>query len=115
MSSEQRIEVKNLELCDDAYAFRITTHKSTSWETSLLCETRGFFADIGGASKLYAINLNHVECIVGEWNKDKTEYGVRVFYASGNSVWIGKRAAKKLIKSMNTYEGSCVNEKQLDK
>ena len=48
-------------------------------------------------TKPYIVNLNQVECIVGEWNKDKTEYGLRIFYASGNSAWIGKEPAKELL------------------
>ena len=48
-------------------------------------------------TKPYIVNLNQIECIVGEWNKEKTEYGLRIFYASGNSTWIGKEAAKGLL------------------
>jgi hypothetical protein len=53
--------------------------------------------------KPYLINLTQVECMVGEWNKDKTQYGVRIFYASGNSVWIGESAAKKIFGLMEVY------------
>ena len=43
--------------------------------------------------KFYLVNLLHIECIVGEWNKDKTEYGARIFFVSGNSVWCDAQAA----------------------
>lgn len=46
--------------------------------------------------KPYLINLSQVECMVGEWNKDKTQYGIRIFYTSGNSVWVGENAAKEM-------------------
>ena len=55
--------------------------------------------------KPYAINLNKVECIVGEWNKDKTEYGLRIFFASGNSVWIGKSASESLLNALEKTVG----------
>ena len=48
-------------------------------------------------TKPYIVNLNQIECIVGEWNKEKTEYGLRIFYASGNSAWIGKDPANELL------------------
>ena len=47
--------------------------------------------------KPYLINLNNVESIVGEWNKDKTEYGVRVYYVSGNNIWFGGDVARKFL------------------
>ena len=58
------------------------------------------FASLPG-KKPYLINLFQVECVVGEWNKDKTQYGVRIFYTSGNSVWVGEDAAKSLFKKMD--------------
>lgn len=39
------------------------------------------------AQKPYLINRDYIECVVGEWNKDRTQYGVRIFLRSGNSVW----------------------------
>jgi len=45
-------------------------------------------------NKPYLINPLHVECAIGEWNKDKGEYGVRIYFASGKDVWIGGSAAK---------------------
>ena len=54
------------------------------------------FYALDNFQKPYVINLNRVECIVGEWNKDKTEYGLRICFASGNTVWIGKDASGKL-------------------
>lgn len=50
--------------------------------------------------KPYLLNLVNSECIVGEWNKDKTEYGLRVFFASGNSTWIGTEASLGLLSSV---------------
>lgn len=38
--------------------------------------------------KPYLINVNQIECVVGEWNKDKTKYGVRIFFVSGNNVYL---------------------------
>ena len=38
--------------------------------------------------KPYLINKDHIECIVGEWNKDKTKYGIRIFFVSGNNVYL---------------------------
>lgn len=37
--------------------------------------------------KPYFINIAYIECVVGEWNKDRTQCGVRIFLRSGNSVW----------------------------
>lgn len=51
--------------------------------------------------KFYLVNLLHIECIVGEWNKDKTEYGLRIFYASGNSTWINEEASKGLLDELS--------------
>ena len=51
-------------------------------------------------NKPYLINLSQVECIVGEWNKDRTQYGARIFYASGNSFWVSEDAAKALYEHM---------------
>lgn len=53
--------------------------------------------------KPYIVNLNQIECIVGEWNKEKTEYGLRIFYASGNSAWIGQGPAKELLYYLENY------------
>ena len=39
------------------------------------------------APKPYLINIDYIECVVGERNKDRTQYGVRIFLRSGNSVW----------------------------
>ena len=47
--------------------------------------------------KPYLINLQHVECMTGEWNKDKREYGVRIYFVSGKDVWIGGRVARDLL------------------
>ena len=50
------------------------------------------------AQKPYLINIAYIECVVGEWNKDRTQYGVRIFLRSGNSVWTadGVKVLKKL-------------------
>ena len=45
----------------------------------------------------YVLNREHIECIVGEWNKDKGEYGVRVYFVSGNNHWFGGDVAKGLL------------------
>lgn len=47
--------------------------------------------------KPYVVNLSHVECIIGEWNKDKGEYGVRIYFVSGKDVWIGGIVARDLL------------------
>lgn len=54
-------------------------------------------------NKPYLINKNQIECVVGEWDKDKSRYGVRVFFASGNSVWCEGDAGRSLLKSLGTY------------
>ena len=48
--------------------------------------------------KPYFVNIAYIECVVGEWNKDRTQYGVRIFLRSGNSVWTadGVKVLKKL-------------------
>lgn len=56
-------------------------------------------------TKPYIVNLNQIECIVGEWNKEKTEYGLRIFYASGNSAWIGKDPANDLLLYLENFVG----------
>ncbi len=53
--------------------------------------------------KPYVINLNKIECIVGEWNKEKTEYGLRVYFESGNSVWLDNKCSDKLIMFFNDH------------
>lgn len=53
--------------------------------------------------KPYLINTSQIECVVGEWNKDKTKYGVRVFFASGNSVWCDGDSGKSLLKRLAGY------------
>ena len=64
--------------------------------------TRPLYVSLPG-KKPYLINLSQVECMVGEWNKDKTQYGIRIFYASGNSVWIGEDASKELLGHMGVH------------
>ena len=54
--------------------------------------------------KPYLINKNQIECVIGEWNKDKTEYGARIFFASGNSVWCGTTAAAEVIYELGGEE-----------
>ena len=48
--------------------------------------------------KPYFVNIAYIESVVGEWNKDRTQYGVRIFLRSGNSVWTadGTNVLKKL-------------------
>ena len=58
--------------------------------------------------KPYIVNLNKIECIVGEWNKDKTEYGLRIFFESGNSVWLGRNSAEELFKYFKATLGEHV-------
>ena len=47
--------------------------------------------------KPYAINMNHIECAIGEYNTERNEYGVRVYFASGKDQWFARAAAKSLI------------------
>ena len=54
-------------------------------------------------NKPYLINISQIECVVGEWDKDKSRYGVRVFFASGNSVWCEGAAGRSLLKSLAGY------------
>ena len=68
-------------------------------------DVRPVFANLSG-KKPYLINLAQVECVVGEWNKDKTQYGVRIFYTSGNSVWVGEDAAEAFFKDLQFGESA---------
>ncbi len=45
----------------------------------------------------YILNPSNIECVVGEWNKDKGEYGVRVYFVSGNNHWFGGAVARDLL------------------
>lgn len=54
-------------------------------------------------NKPYLINKCQIECVVGEWDKDKSRYGVRVFFASGNSVWCEGAAGRSLLKKLAGY------------
>ena len=84
---------------------RIDVGQSGAWDVDVNVSQSGYgawdvkpvYVSLPG-KKPYLINMSRVECIVGEWNKDKTQYGVRIFYASGNSVWIGEEATKALFK-----------------
>ena len=55
--------------------------------------------------KPYLINPNQIECVVGEWDKDKTTYGIRIFFASGNSVWCGGAPARNLLAQLAISSG----------
>ena len=65
---------------------------------SVETKSRFYLVDI---KKPYLINLNQIECVVGEWDKDKTTYGVRIFFASGNSVWCGGESARKILERLD--------------
>ncbi len=67
---------------------------------SLTTEPRFFLLPI---KKPYLINKNHVECVVGEWNKDKTKCGIRIFLVSGNSVYLEGAPALRVL---NDFGGS---------
>ncbi len=58
---------------------------------------RFYLVDI---KKPYLINRNQIECVVGEWDKDKATYGVRIFFASGNSVWCGGDSARDILEGL---------------
>ena len=58
--------------------------------------------------KPYLINKDHIECVVGEWNKDKTKYGIRIFFSSGNSVYLEGAPALRIL---NDLGGSSAFEK----
>ena len=64
----------------------------------LTTEPRFYLLDI---KKPYLINASQVECVVGEWDKDKTQYGVRIFFASGNSVWCGGDSARHVLNALS--------------
>ena len=68
---------------------RISEHSS-----SQRVRPRFYLVDV---DKPYLINPTQIECVVGEWDKDKTRYGVRIFFASGNSVWCEEDAARDII------------------
>lgn len=75
----------------------ITGSVDASVDGSLITEPRFYLVDI---KKPYLINKNQVECVVGEWDKDKITYGVRIFFASGNSVWCGGNSGRKVLVQM---------------
>ena len=70
---------------------------NSSIDTSVTIDPSFYLVDI---KKPYLINKNQVECVVGEWDKDKTTYGVRIFFASGNSVWCGGDSGRNVLKVM---------------
>ena len=63
------------------------------------------FELVSSIKKPYLININQVECAVGEWNKDKSKYGLRVFFASGNSVWFEGDSGREVFRSL-AFQGS---------
>lgn len=71
---------------------------SVSGDLTTTTEPRFYLLDI---KKPYLINASQVECVVGEWDKDKTQYGVRIFFASGNSVWCGGDSARYFLNALN--------------
>lgn len=75
----------------------ITGSVDASVDGLLTTEPCFYLVDI---KKPYLINENQVECVVGEWDKDKITYGVRIFFASGNSVWCGGNSGRKVLVQM---------------
>ena len=47
--------------------------------------------------KPYVLVTSNIECVIGEWNKDKGEYGVRVYFVSGNNIWLGGAVARDFL------------------
>ena len=47
--------------------------------------------------KQYVLVESNIECVIGEWNKDKGEYGVRVYFVSGNNIWLGGAVARSFL------------------
>jgi len=45
----------------------------------------------------YLINPENVEYIEGDWNEDKTEYGIRIGYVSGRSKCFWGSTARKVL------------------
>lgn len=50
--------------------------------------------------KPYIINSFQIECVTGEWNKEKEEYGVRVYFVSGNNLWFGGEVARDILQCL---------------
>ena len=73
------------------------TDVTVGGDVSVTTEPRFYLVDI---KKPYLINRNQIECVVGEWDKDKTTYGVRIFFASGNSVWCGGDSARDILRRL---------------
>ena len=88
-----------------------TTELEVEAKTTGVIETEPSFILVG-INKPYLINKNQIECVVGEWDKYKSRYGVRVFFASGNSVWCEGAAGKSLLESLAGYSPflSCSTE-----
>lgn len=45
----------------------------------------------------YVINPNHIEYIEGDWNPEKTEYGIRIGYTSGATRCFWGETARKVL------------------
>ncbi len=54
--------------------------------------------------KPYVLYESNIECVVGEWNKDKGEYGVRVYFVSGNNNWFGGDVARDLLSHLSVSQ-----------
>ena len=76
--------------------------------------TRPIF-DLMDVKKPYLINRNQIECVVGEWDKEMTTYGVRIFFASGNSVWCGGSAGRKLLEELASSHYGALGERAVKK
>jgi len=67
----------------------------------------------------YIINPNHIEYIEGDWNSEKTEYGIRIGYTSGTTrcFWgdTGRKVLDQLVQIMDWYGSADEGQKLLKK
>lgn len=48
----------------------------------------------------YLINRNHIEYVEGTWNDDKSEYGIRIGYASGATRCFWGSTARSVLEAL---------------
>ena len=51
----------------------------------------------------YVINESYIEYIEGDWNPEKTQYGIRIGFASGTVRCFWGETARKVLESLAEY------------
>lgn len=91
--------MEEVEICTGKYPISVCTDATLEFDCNCKCRPETILLR---TKKPYLINPSNIECIVGEWNKDKGEYGVRVYFVSGNNNWFGGAVAKDLLERFVT-------------